>query len=263
MPRPAPVDPTLVDWLDAQVRGQAPPEDLLARAPGLTIAAAYGLQLALRDRRVAAGDRLIGYKAALTSLAVQRDVGVDEPYFGCLMASGLWPEEAPVSLAGVPRAIVEQEIAVLLKADLPGPGVTPAEALGAVAGFLPAIEVGFGRVERQRRSHQMSIAGSKFSSGIIVGQPLTPPHGLDLRYEGMTLTVNGTPVASGTAVEVLGGPLNSLAAMANHYAALGEPLRAGQLLMTGSVCAASPVRAGDRVAVTFTRLGTVQVRFTA
>jgi len=253
----------LLDWLEEQFRAAGPMADVTGQAPDLSEADAYRLQVALMKRAVARGDRHIGYKAALTSKVMQERAGVSEPVMGCLLASGHLPDGGAVSLSTYLKCAVEPEVGVLLKRDLAGPGVTPLDALAAVEGYFAAIEVVDNRAGSGARSNAMRIVGSKFSGGIVLGSRLTAPAGIDLRLEGVVTFINGVSQGSGTAIEVLGGPLNSVAALANKMAEVGETLRAGMVLMTGSVMGAMPVQAGDHVEVAFTRLGTASCAFTA
>ena len=249
-------------WLDPALLAPEPLPEILERHPDLSVDDAYRLQHAVMDARVVRGDRIVGYKAALTSKAMQEETGIPEPLVGTLLASRMFPEGEPVSLGGrgFMQATLEPEIAVLLRADLAGPGVGELDVLAAAAGFLPAIELGDYRFAGGAGSQQNAIACNTLSGGIIVGAQLSGPAGLDLRSEGMTLYHNDEAVASGTGIEALGGPLRSCAFMANTLAAFGRKLEAGMLLMTGSITRSIPLQAGDRVSVAFTRLGTLDLR---
>jgi 2-keto-4-pentenoate hydratase len=213
------------------------------------------------EARVERGDRIIGYKAALTSKAMQEQAGVHEPLLGTLLASRLFEERRAISLKGFIKATLEPEIGVLLKADLRGPGLTPLDALGAIGGYLPCVEIGDIRTGENKRSPQQTIVCNTFNGGHVFGRPLNAPEDMDLRLEGMVLMLNGEVRASATAVEVLGDPLNSVVFIANKLAELGLYLRAGMVLMTGSIVRSVEVRPGDEVLVEFTRLGRLHVRF--
>lgn len=251
----------LTEWLAQELDKPEPMSGMLGLAPGMTLDDAYGIQQGVIAHRVAGGDRVIGYKAALTSKAMQAQVGIDEPLLGTLLASRLFEEEGPVSLGGFVAPTLEPEVGVLMGADLEGPGVTRIEALGAVAGYLPCVEVGDVRAPDAASRAQQVVACNTFNGGHVFGQPLTAPTGIDLRLEGVVLRVNGELRGSATAVEVLGDPLNAVVFLANKVAELGGRIEAGMVLMTGSVIASVPVAAGDAVDVEFTRLGRVRVRF--
>ncbi len=258
-------DPDLVAWLDAAQTAPAPMAEILDDHPAMTAAEAYRLQLAVMAARVARGDRIVGYKAALTSKAMREETGIGEPMLGTLLASRVFPEDRPVSFAaaGFLRTSLEPEIAVLLRDRLQGPGVTALDALQAVAGYLPAVEIGDYRLAEGVGSLQSAICCNTFNGGIVVGARLTAPQGIDLRLEGMSMRLNDEPAGSGTGVEVLGDPLNSVAFMANKLAEFGGALEPGMVLMTGSITASIPLAPGDRVEVAFTRLGALTLRLVA
>ena len=252
----------VLDWLEAQIFDNGPAGDVLEKIPALGVVDAYRLRDALMKRRIARGARHIGYKVAGASRAIQTTEHVDGPMVGCMMHSGLYAESAPIAIGSYNRVIVESEVAVLLKHDLAGPGVGVTDVLLATAGLFPAIEVVASRGERVKRSHQMRIIGSKFTGGgIVVGGPLCSPHGIDLRLEGMVISINGEVRGSATGVEVMGNPLNAVALVANTIAAFGAKLEAGMLIMTGSFIGNLPVAPGDDVRVEFTRVGNVTARF--
>jgi len=74
--------------------------------------------------------------------------------------------------------------------------------------------------------------------------------------------INGKEVSRGTGADVLGHPHNALAWLANHLAAEGKALRAGQIVLTGSLVKTLWLSAGDSVSMELSGLGTVQATFT-
>jgi 2-keto-4-pentenoate hydratase len=112
-------------------------------------------------------------------------------------------------------------------------------------------------------SNQHIIAVQKAEGGFVVcGPRLTSPADFDPRVEGVVVSVDGKARASAAGVETMGGPMNVLAAMANRLAAAGEYMRAGQIVITGSL--PSPQRVGPEnvfAEAEFSRLGRVTVRF--
>lgn len=252
---------TLVDRIHGRISGREAWRDVLEDRPGLSDEDAYRIQFALMRRLTAGGDRVVGYKAAYTSLAVQAQRGNGGPIAGAFLQSGYLPEEEPVAIVPERRNAVEPEVAILLGADLPGPQVTPLDVRRATALLLPAIEVAVGAPDDVKRSRQMVIATNKTAGSIIVGGPGCAPEGIDLRLEGCVLTINGKTAGSGAGAEVMGDPYNAAALIANTVLANGDVLRAGMILMTGSVTAAIPVGPGDDVRAEFTRLGSIHIRF--
>ena len=251
----------LLKWIEQRLASPEPVTEITREDPNLTVDTAYRIQTELMRRKVAAGDRIIGYKAALTSKAMQLREGIDSPVLGTLLASKLRLEADPVSLKGFLKGTLEPEVGVVMARDLEGPGVTAQSALAAIAGYVPAIEVGDIRTEG-KRTLQHTICCNTFNGGHLFGTALSAPS-IDLRREGMVMSINGRHAASATAVEVLGDPVLSVVFMANKLADLGLSLRAGMVLLTGSIVSSIPVHPGDAVRVEFTRLGEISARFIA
>jgi 2-keto-4-pentenoate hydratase len=226
----------------------------------LTAAEAYALQDRLREALVARGERVIGWKAGLTSRSTQEAFQASEPVSGFLLASGVFPDRAEIPCARFASPAVEAEIAFVLGRDLAGPGVTAAGALLAVEGALPALELIDIRFAGKTLATDV-IAEGVYANAIVLGSALTPVRGLDLALEGLVWEHNGAVVATATAAEVMGGPLCSLAWIANHLGARGLGLRAGDVVMTGSVSKLIVPKPGDTVRAAYTRLGAVAARF--
>ena len=236
-------------------RATAPPSEQKA----LTPAEAYAVQDRLREALVARGERVAGWKAGFTNKAAQAAYAMDEPVCAFLLASGVFASRAEVPASRFVSLVVEAEVCFVMKDDLAGPGVTPARALLAVRGAAPALELVDFRYSGKPVGTDV-IADGVYANAIVVGAPMTDVAPLDLALEGLVYELNGTVAATNTAAEVLGNPLNSLAWIANHLGSRGLALRAGDLVMSGSVSRLLPARAGDTVRATFTRLGSVGVR---
>jgi 2-keto-4-pentenoate hydratase len=226
----------------------------------LSVEEAYGLQDRLRAALLARGERLVGWKAGFTTAAAQQAFGCTEPVCAFLLASGVFPSGADVPFARFVSVVVEAEIAFVLREDLAGPGVTAARAATAVQGALPALELVDFRYGGKATGTDI-IAEGVYANGLVLGNAITPIAGLDLSLEGLVYEHNGAIAATNTAAEVMGNPLNSLAWIANHLGARGLSLRAGDLVMTGSVSKLLQPKAGDTVRATYTRLGSVGARF--
>lgn len=237
-------------------RAVAPASD----ARRLTPAEAYDVQDALRTRLVARGERVVGWKTGFTTPAAQAQFGVDEPVCGFLLGSGIYASGADVPLARFVGLAVEAEIAMVMRHDLAGPGVTAPRALQAVEGAVPALELVDFRLAGAPAGTDV-IADGVLASAVVLGTPLTAVTHLDLALEGLVYELNGAVAATSTAAEVMGNPVNALAWIANHLGARGLGLRAGDVVMTGSVSLLLRPGAGDTVRATYTRLGSVSARF--
>jgi len=177
----------LADLLWHAEHTREPVAPLTAGAPDLTLADAYAIQSRNVERRLAAGAVQRGHKVGLTSAAMQAQLGVGEPDFGVLLDDMLLEETDPVRLDELIAPRVEAEIAFLLDQELVGPGVTSAVAQRAIAGALPALEVIDSRVADWKIALIDTVADNASSGRVVVGGPLTPIAGLDLRLVGGTV----------------------------------------------------------------------------
>jgi 2-keto-4-pentenoate hydratase len=253
------VTDTLLDTLlDVRQRPRLIPPPSETRP--LSLDEAYAVQDRLRERLLGQGERVIGWKAGFTNSGLQKTYGVAEPVCGFLLGSGVLSSGAEVPMSRFGALVVEAEIAFVMRADLAGPGVTPPRALQAVEGALPALELVDFRMSGKPIASDL-VADGVFAKAIVLGTMLTPVTHLDLALEGLVYELSGAIAATNTAAEVMGSPVNSLAWIANHLGARGLGLRAGDIVMTGSISALLRPKAGDIVRATYTRLGSVSAHF--
>ncbi len=240
----------------AEHRSVSPPSETRA----LSSSEAYATQDRVREALVARGERLVGWKAGFTNKASQAAFGTTEPVCGFLLASGVVASGATVPMSRFAQLVVEAEVAFLMRVDVRGPGVTPAQALDAVDAAMPALELVEFRFSGKPTGADV-IADGVYANGIVLGSPMRALAAVDLALEGLVYEVNGEIAATNTAAEVMGSPANSLAWIANHLGSRGLALRAGDVVMSGSVSLLLRPKAGDSVRARFTRLGSVSVTF--
>ncbi len=228
--------------------------------PELSVADAYAIQLANVDHAVAAGRRIIGHKVGLTSRAMQEMLGVGEPDFGVLTDDMLIDDGADVDLASLLQPRVEAEIALVLERQLQGPGVTVADALGAIGYVVPAFEIIDSRIADWRISLPDTIADNGSSARFVLGAQRTSIAGLDLRLIGMAFSRNGVFVDSGAGAAALGHPARCVAWLANKLAGFDVVLAAGEVILPGALHRAVDATPGDFFLAEFAQIGSVRVR---
>jgi 2-keto-4-pentenoate hydratase len=242
-------------------RTRVPVEPLIEKYRGLTLSDAYEIQLLQIRRRVAAGARVKGHKVGLTSAAMRRQMGVDQPDYGHLLDDMFWLEHQPIPMSRFLQPRVEPEVALVLKRQLQGPGVTTAEALAAIDFVLPALELIDSRIRDWKIGLLDTIADNASSGGVVLGSTPTAPSAADLRLGGCNLYRNGELAATGAGGAVLGSPVTSLVWLANTVGAHGVVLKAGHVVLPGSITASVPASAGDTITATFAGLGSVTACF--
>lgn len=222
--------------------------------PGLDAATGYAIQAVARE---AAGP-LAGWKLGATSRAKQAQVGVHEPVRGFLASASALDLGEPLVTAELIQPRAEPEIVFVMGRDLSGPAVTAADVLAATAGVAAGIEILDSRFVDFRFTMPDVIADNTSAGRYLVGAPV-PPDGIDLRLAGVVLEHNGEVTATAAGAAALGHPAAAVAWLVRALAAAGDGLRAGQIVLSGGLTAAVPLRPGDVVVVTIDRLGTVEL----
>lgn len=225
--------------------------------PRATITDAYRIQQVQVARWVEDGDRVRGHKVGLASAAMQRQAGVDQPDYGHLTQSMFFLEHEPIPAGTFLQPRIEPEVAFVLSRSLQGPGVTVADAIGAIDFVLPSLEIVDSRVADWRIGIVDTIADNASSGGVVLGSTPVSPRAVDLRLTGCVLHHNGHVAATGAGGAVLGSPINSLVWLANTVGPLGIELEAGHVVLPGSMTSAQSIVAGDTVSTTIAGLGTV------
>jgi len=238
-----------------------PVAPLTAVHPDLSAADAYAVQLAQVATWTANCAVVKGHKVGLTSAAMQRQLGVDQPDFGHLLDTMFLPEGTTADYGRLLQPKAEPEIAFVLDRPLRGPGVTVAEALAAVDFVLPALEIIDSRIADWKITLPDTIADNASSGAVVLGSRPVRPDSVDLALTGCLLYRNGRIEGTGAGGAVLGSPVNALVWLANTLAPLGVTLEAGHVVLPGSVCAAIPFGPGDTVSAAFDRMGSVSITF--
>ena len=233
-------------WFPEALRGQ------------LDFDAGHRVQLAVRERKLAAGRTQAGWKVGFTSDRVRKKYGTDERPFGHLMSDGVSPSGAKVPI--FPHAALEPELCLTLGATLGGADVTPQQARRAVSAVSAAFELNQGRSQGVS-DVPLAVADNLSQWGIVVGASLEPvPAELELGEMTVVLRGDGQTAASVVGREVIDDHFLSLAMLAKTLAKYGLALEPGMKVITGSF-AKVEVAPGQRWEADFAGIGQVAVRF--
>ena len=207
---------------------------------------------------------LVGYKIGCTSAVMQQYLAIAHPCAGNIFASRVHGSGVTLRAGDYVRVGVECEIAVRLGRDmLPGGApLTEDSVAQAIDCYYPAIEIVDDRYAKwETLGAPTLVADDFFAAGCVLGKPVPRSALADLRDVRGCALINGQEVAAGTGADVLGHPHLALRWLAEHLASRGQGLRAGQIVMTGSLVKTLWLGAGDNVKMVFTGLGEVELAF--
>ncbi|WP_176595029.1 MULTISPECIES: fumarylacetoacetate hydrolase family protein [Sphingobium] len=259
------IDPKTIQYhgdalYDAFVtRSTLPP--LRDRVEGLTIEDAYHIAARMVQRRVDAGERIIGKKIGVTSKAVQDAIGVFEPDFGQLTSGMAFDDGAVIELDSLIQPQAEAEIAFILKSDLSGPGITPDDVLRATDHVRCCFEIVDSRIQRWDIKILDTVADNASCGVFVLGHDKVDPREVDLALAGMVVLKNGELASTGVGAAVQGSPLNSVAWLADTLGRLGVPLLAGEVVLSGSLGPLVSVDRGDSLEMKVLGIGSCSLRF--
>mgnify|MGYP001173451642 FL=1 len=211
---------------------------------------AYLVQDSFIDVMLERGARIVGWKVALTSKAMQEFCGVDHPLSGAIFDSRVHQSPSQVSLSDHRHLGLECEIAVRVKRDLTqgAEPYTKEIIIDAVETCYPAFEL----IEDRDADYDAlnpfdSVSENAWNAGVILGDPLPNWEELDLVETPTVLEVNGDTLGSGRTGDALGHPFEAVAWLANHLNSRDRFLRAGEFVMTGSTVITYFPEPGDQV----------------
>jgi 2-keto-4-pentenoate hydratase len=224
---------------------------------------AYAVQRQLTDRRLAEGGRVVGRKIGLTSPAVQRQLGVDRPDFGVLFADMDASDLPEVPSKRLLQPKTEAEVAFVLGEDLVDGPLDVAQVRAAVAYATAALEIVDSRIAGWDISFGDTFADNASSGMFVLGErQLTLDEFEPVEVE-MTLQLDGEQVSAGNGAACLGDPLIALSWLARTARDLGDPLRAGQVVLSGALGPMVATPPGSVVTADLGPLGTVSATFSA
>jgi 2-keto-4-pentenoate hydratase len=203
----------------------------------------------------------VGYKVGLTSATMQAFCGIDHPIAGVVLANRVHETGATVRRADFGRLGLEFEIAVRIKSDVPVTAVPyTAEMIAShIDGVSAAIEIVDDRRAEYANLDVLSlVADNSWNAGIVLSQ--FAAKWPDLEPVLGRATRDGVAIGEGFGRDILGHPFNSAAWLATQLASRGVGLKAGQVVMTGSVMKTVFSDSGASYRFELGGLGAVEVR---
>lgn len=236
-------------------------EPLRRSDEGLSIDEAYAIQLQNIRHRIDTGRRRVGCKVGLTSAAVQKQLGVDQPDFGVLLDDMAYGDGEAIPWDGLSQPKIEAEIAFVIGKDVTAPSPGHLDLVNAIEYVLPALEIVGSRIRDWDIGIVDTIADNASSSAFVLGNRPVKLTDVDLRLCGMVTERRGEIVSLGAGAACMGHPLNALVWLARTMAARGVPLRSGDVVLSGALGPMVTVRPGDVFDAQIQGLGSVRAVF--
>jgi 2-keto-4-pentenoate hydratase len=244
------------DFWSARARGEFFPQAYFDR---LTLDDAYHIQLALVERRTAAGERHTGWKVGLTAAVIQEQFGFYEPVFGCILETR--PSGHVFGASELIKPGFETELCIRLAHGLEG-DVSLEQVREAIDAIHPSFEIIETRGDFVNQI-PVAIADNAQQRAVVLAMPVPLAPDMLLDEVEARVEINGREVATGLGSAVLGNPLNSVAWLAGKLGQYGQRLRPGDIIMTGSFVRQFPLSPGDVATAEFSGVGSVEVAIEA
>ena len=210
------------------------------------------------------GQDTFGWKIAATSKAGQQHIGVDGPLAGRLLEKRAFRSGASVSLLNNSMNVAEAEFAFRMNRDLPprATSYSMEEVMAAVDTMHPAIEIPDSRYANFATAGAAQLIADNACASYFVLGPATiiEWRQQDLAEHRVAMNVNGQRTREGKGANVLGDPRIALTWIANELSLMGDMLRAGHVITTGTCVVPTEIAEGDSVVADFGGLGRVEAR---
>jgi 2-keto-4-pentenoate hydratase len=242
-------------WEAHTTMSTVPPVRTLISAEDID--AAYAAQEINVKRRIANGEKVTGKKIGLTSFAVMEQLGVDQPDYGVLFET-MEVRDGKLAYADLMQPKAEAEIAFVMGQDLEG-DFNITDLIEAIDHARVSIEIVGSRVADWNIKITDTIADNASASHYVLGEIQIDLDDQDLVGCKMTLTKNGEVASTGSGAACMDNPLNAALWLAQKMAAQGNPLRKGEVLLSGALGPMVPISQGDKIEASIDGLGSVKL----
>ena len=228
---------------------------------GITaLADAYAVAEVNTRDRIAGGRRMVGRKIGLTSAAVQKQLGVDQPDFGTLFDDMEYLNDSEVPTARLMQPRIEAEVAFVVGHDLPGAVPSYGEFLRCLSTCVPALEIVDSAIADWKITLADTVADNASCGLYVLGDQPVDVARLSLSETPMELRKNDTVVSTGRGAACMGNPLRAAYWLACAMAERGQAMKAGEVILSGALGPMVPVVAGDKIHADLGSLGSVACR---
>jgi 2-keto-4-pentenoate hydratase len=235
------------------------PGTLFAEGGSLSEGQAYAIQSEVCRLREQRGETVIGYKIGCTSPVIQQQLGIDHPVFGRLFATERHESGVELPLKRFFNLAIEGELAVRLSKSVPSGHANRDQILRSVGSLFPVIELHNHVLRSPDQAAAELIANNALHAGFVA--PRDEP-GLPSSDElPLRISLNGEAIAEVKYSRWQDAVVNAITELGSLLPSHGLSLKAGHVLLTGSLAELIPASSGTSVEVTTSNLGSVAATF--
>lgn len=256
-----PADKKALDLLLNAIKTKKPCKPIRHIIGEDNISGAVAIQEELNKIRIKGGAKPIGAKIGSTSKAVQQQLGMNQPDYGILFDDMQVKSGATIPWKNLMQPKVEAEVAFVISQDLDTMPLSRVKLIGSIKAAFISIEIVDSRIEDWDIEITDSIADNASSGLFALGDRSTMLTEVDLQRARMELMKNGEVVSKGMTSASLDSPINALQWLATKMAELGQPLKAGSIVLSGALGPVVDVSPGDVIEAHIDGMGSCVVNF--
>ncbi len=227
----------------------------------LSVQEFYAVHDMVAKKKIARGERAIGYKVGCTSSAIQSQFGLDEPIFGKLFWPHIFNEGKELNWKNYANCAIEPEMVIKISKDLKGEDLPDKALINAIEYISPGIELHNFKFWNVPPTLQELICSNGIHAGLVVGASKSPPDGLSFESEWFKVYKDSKMITKAKASEIMGGPLHSLRWLAGKLTERNEILKAGSLVIPGSPVELINIREDTKLTVLIEKVGKTAAYF--
>ena len=227
----------------------------------LSLAEAYQVQDLVAQKRIAAGEAVVGYKVGCTSTAIRSQFGLTEPINGRLFQPHIFNANAQLDWSDFLHCAIEPEMVLKIGKDLRGENLSDDELIDAIECISPGIEIHNFHFWHTPPTSQELICSGGLLAGLVVGNTRVAPCDLSFQHELFSVYKNKTLITSAPASEIMGGPLHSLRWLVKVLTAKGCSLKESSLVIPGSPVELVPIDQDTDLKISIDCVGSLATAF--
>lgn len=228
---------------------------------GLGMEAAHGICECNIERRIAAGETIVGYKVGFTNIPIRNKMGWPDSMYGYVMNSMVVKSGNRIDLSNLIAPKIECEICFKLGKRLGGRNLSVKDVLSATEGVSASFEICDCRFTDWKCPFPDIFADNGWACRVVLSDTWHPVSHLDLTEETVILIKNGQKVAEGRGASAMDHPARAVSWLAEKLAERNRELEAGQFVMTGTLTPIVTIEKGATYTATFSSLGEIDISF--